>query len=157
MNDPRFEEAHEQFKEHIARIDNLIQTVMKAQIAVERCMILLLEAHGKDPKHFFFTAQKITECKRIDPPEVGQAIWDLLTLCTHVRNELAHSLDNEKLKAKIDAARDAYIACIDSDVQKQSIREMNDTQIVMSALYHCGTMIVIATEKKEADKKSVSL
>jgi hypothetical protein len=154
MSGPRFEEAHELFKEHIARIDNMILTVLKAQIAVERCMISLLETHGKDPKHFFFTAQKITECKRIDPPEVGQTIWNLLTLCTYVRNELAHSLDNEKLKATIDAVRDAYLACTDSEVQKQSIRDMNDTQMVTSALYHCGSIIVIATEsKKEAEKK----
>ena len=153
MNDLRFEEAHVRFEEHIARIDNMILSVLNAQIAVERCMISLLETHGKDPKHFFFTAQKIAECKRIGPPEVGQTIWDLLMLCTHVRNELAHSLDNENRKAKIDAVRDAYLACTDSEVQKQSIREMNDTQMVTSALYHCGSIIVIATENNEGDKK----
>jgi hypothetical protein len=53
-----------------------------------------------------------------------------------------------------DQARETHIRCADSKVQKQSIRDMNDTRMVMRALYHCGSMIVIATEsKKEADKK----
>jgi hypothetical protein len=114
-------------------------------------MISLLEAHGKDPKHFFFTAPKIKECRRIDPPEVGQTIWDLLTLCTYVRNELVHSLDDEEVKVKTDAVRAAYIAAIESELQKQSVRDMNDTQMVTSALYHCGSLIVIATENKIAE------
>lgn len=61
----------------------MILTVVKAQIIVEGFMTSLLDAHGRDPKHFFFTAPKIKECKRIDPPEVGQTMWDLLSLCTY--------------------------------------------------------------------------
>jgi hypothetical protein len=154
-DDPRFEAAHKRFKEHIERIDNMILTVLKAQITVERFMIAFLEAHGKDHKHFFFTSQKIKECKRIDPPGVGQTIWDLLTLCSYVRNELAHSLDNEELNARMTAVRAAYIAVTDDERQKQSIRDMDDTQMVTSALYHCGSLIVIATENKEASKEKV--
>jgi hypothetical protein len=89
-----FEEAHQRFKKEAERIDNMILIVVKAQIIVERFMIGLLEAHGRDPKHFLFTAPKIKECKeKIDPPEVGQPMWELLSLCTHARNELVHSLD----------------------------------------------------------------
>jgi hypothetical protein len=151
-DDPRFEKAHKRFKEHIERIDNMVLTVLKAQITVERLMIAFLEAHGKNPQHFFFTSQKIAECKRIDPPE---AIWDLLTLCSYVRNELAHSLNNEKLNASMAAVRVAYIAATDDERQKQSIRDMDDTQMVTTALYHCGSLIVIATENKEASKEKI--
>ena len=91
-----FEEAHQRFKKEAERIDNMVLTVVKAQIIIERSMIELLEAHGKDPKHFLFTAPKIKECKeKIDPPEVGQPTWELLSLCTHVRNELVHNLDTK--------------------------------------------------------------
>jgi hypothetical protein len=152
-----FEQAHERWKEHAVRIDNVILTVVKAQIIVERFMISFLEAHGKDAKHFFFTAPKIKECRRTDPPEVGQTMWDLLTLCTYVRNELVHSLDNEQIKAKMEAVRTAYIAATGSEVQKKSIREMTDTQMVTDAIYHCGSLIVIATDNKVAqDKKQKS-
>lgn len=149
-----FEAAHKKFREDLERIDNMILMILKNQIIVERFMIELLEAHGKDPKHFFYTSAKIKGCSDIDPPEVGKAHWELLTLCSYVRNELAHSLDNEKLKAVIEAVRTAYLAVTVNERQKQGIREMNDTQMVTSALCDCGSLIVIATENKiEADKK----
>lgn len=152
-----FEQAHERFKRRAAEVDNMILTVVKAQIIVEWFMIELLEAHGRDPKHFFFTAQKITELKKIDPPEVGQAMWQLLSLCSYVRNELVHSLDNEQLKAKANTVREAYLAVTENERQKQGIREMTDTQMVTSAIYDCGSLIVVATDNKmAADKKKSS-
>ena len=152
-----FEEAHKRFKADLERIDDMILAVVKAQIVVERFMIELLEAYGRDPKHFFFTAQKITECKKIDPLEVGQTMWELLSLCSYVRNDLVHSLDNEQLKAKANAVREAYLAATENERQKQGIRDMNDTQMVTSALYDCGSLIVVATDAKvAADKKQKS-
>lgn len=76
-----FEAAHKKFKEDLERIDNMILMVLKNHIIVERFMIAFLEAHGKDPKRFFFTSAKIEGCSDIDPPEVGKANWNLLTLC----------------------------------------------------------------------------
>jgi hypothetical protein len=149
-----FEAANKKFKEDLERLDNMLLMVLKNQIIVERFMIAFLDAHGKDPNHFFFTSKKIEGCSVIDPPEVGKANWNLLMLCSYVRNELAHSLDNDKLKIALDNVRNAYLTVTDSEVQKKSIQEMDDTQMVTSALCHCGSLIVIATENKiEADKK----
>ena len=47
----------------------MILMVLKNQIIVERFMIALLGAHGKNPKHLFYTSAKIKECRSIDPPE----------------------------------------------------------------------------------------
>jgi hypothetical protein len=146
-----FEEAHERFKKEAARVDEMILTVVKTQIIVERFMIDLLVANGRDPKRFFFTGAKITECReKIDPPEVGQPMWELLSLCTHVRNELVHSLDPKEVKAKSDKVREAYLAITENERQKKGIREMTDTQMVTSALQHCGSHIVVATDAKVA-------
>jgi hypothetical protein len=150
-----FAESRKRFDENLKRVDNMILTVVKAQIVVERFMIGLLEAHGRDPKHFFYSGPKITECRdKIDPQEVGQPIWRLFELCTHVRNELVHSLDDALVKEKCDLVREAYLAVTDSEIQKQSIRAMNNTQVVVTAIYHCGTLIMVATDAKvAADKK----
>jgi hypothetical protein len=150
-----FEESHERFKKEAARIDEMILTVVKAQIIVERFLIGLLEAYGRDPKRFFFTGPKITECRdKIDPPEVGQPMWKLFELCTHVRNELVHSLDTKEIKANCDKVRDAYLAVTESERQKQAIRDMDDTQVVTRAMYDCGSLIVAATDAKvDADKR----
>jgi hypothetical protein len=147
-----FAQAHERSKNHVERVDNMILTVVKAQIIVEGFMTSFLEAHGRNPKHFFFTAPKIKECKRIDPPEVGQTMWDLLSLCTYVRNELVHSLDDQQIKSRMTAVRAVYMAVTENERQKQGIQDMNDTQMVTSAIYDCGSRIVIATENKEKDK-----
>jgi hypothetical protein len=150
-----FEEAHERFKKEAERIDDMILTVVKAQIIVERFLIGLLEAYGRDPKHFFFTGPKIAECRdKIDPPEVGQTMWKLFELCTHVRNELVHFLDTKEIKAKCEKVREAYLTVTESERQKQAIRDMDDTQVVTHAMYDCGSLIVVATEAKvAADKK----
>jgi hypothetical protein len=124
----------------------MILKVVKAQIAVERCMSEILEARGKDPKHFFYTADKIKECKKIEPPLVNKDTWDLFEKCTHVRNELAHSLDDDLIAEKSELVREAYIAITDSEIQKQTYREMNNTQVVTSAFYYCGMLIMIAEE-----------
>ncbi len=64
-----------------------------------------------------------------------------------------HSLDHEKLKAKANAVREAYLAVMENERQKQGIRDMTDTQMVTSALYDCGSLIVVATEAKLASEQ----
>lgn len=133
----------------------MILIVVKAQIIIERFLVELLEAYGRDPKHFYFTGPKIKECKdKIDPPEVGQPMWELFEFCTHVRNELVHSLDTREINAKCAIVRGAYLAVARSERQKQAIQEMNDTQVVTNAMYDCGGLIVAATDAKiEMDKR----
>jgi hypothetical protein len=150
-----FEEAHKRSMERVARIDDMMQAVVKAQVTVEGSMIEMLEAYGKDPQHCFFTSQKIKALKDIDPPGVGKPMWDLLSQCSYVRNELVHSLNEAKIKEESDKVREAYLAFTENERQKQSIRDMTDTQMVTSAIYHCGSHIVVATDAKVgADKKN---
>lgn len=128
--------------------------VVKTQVTVEIFMTELLEAHARDPQRFFFTGQKIKECKeKIDPPEVGQSIWELLSLCSYVRNELVHSLNTEKIKEASDNVREAYIAVTPHEDRKQEIRDASDTDVVTKALRHCGGFIVVATGAKIAANK----
>ncbi|HVV41955.1 MAG TPA: hypothetical protein VHC94_12910 [Nitrobacter sp.] len=143
-----FEEARKQSMALVARIDDMMLAVVKAQVTVEAFMIELLNAYGKDPAHCFFTSQKIRALRDIDPPEVGLPMWELLSLCSYVRNELVHSLDPQKVKQQSDKVREAYLSITESERQKKSVREMTDTQMVTSAIYHCGSLVVIATEAK---------
>ncbi|UQR64302.1 hypothetical protein LRP30_02990 [Bradyrhizobium sp. C-145] len=152
-----FAEHRQRFDENLKRVDDMILTVLKAQIVVERSMTALLDVYGRDPKHFFFTKEKIKECKKIDPPEVDQPIWDLLSKCSYVRNELAHSLNDEEIKRLSEDVREAYIAVNETEREKQAVRDMTHTQVVMGAIYHCGMFIMLATDAKEAaDKQAKS-
>ncbi len=143
-------EHRKKFEEDLKRVDDMILTVLKAQIVTERSMIALLEANGRDPQHFFFTKDKIKECKKIDPPEVAQPVWDLLSKCSYVRNELAHSLDNDKIAKLSEDVREAYIPLNETEREKQAVREMTHTQVVMSAIFYCDMFIMRAIDAKVA-------
>jgi hypothetical protein len=150
-----FEETHQRAMELVRRIEHMMLSVVKTQVIVEGFMIALLEAHGRDPQRFFYTGNKIEELRdKIDPPEVGRPIWELLSLCSHVRNELVHSLNTEKIKENSDLVREAYLALAPDGRRKQGIKGMDDTNVVTDAIRHCGGYIVVATDAKiEADKK----
>jgi hypothetical protein len=151
-----FEETYKRSMELVRRIEHMMLTIVKTQVIIEGFMIGLLEAHGRDPQRFFYTGKKIEELRdKIDPPEVGRPIWELLSLCSHVRNELVHSLNTEKIKEKSDKVRKAYLAITPEGPRKQGIEDMDDTNVVADALRHCGGFIVIATDAKiAADKKN---
>lgn len=151
-----FEETHKRSMELVKRIEYMMLTIVKTQVIIESFMIELLEAHGRDPQRYFYTGKKIEECKdKINPPEVGQPIWEILTLCSHVRNELVHSLNNEKIKERSEKVRQAYAAITPEGQRRQDILSASDTDVVANALRHCGGYIVIATEAKvAADKKA---
>lgn len=152
--DKLLEETHKRSMELVKRIEGMMLAVVKTQVTVEIFMTELLEAHARDPQRFFFTGQKIKECKeKIDPPEVGQSIWELLSLCSYVRNELVHSLNTEKIKEASDNVREAYIAVTPHEDRKQEIRDASDTDVVTKALRHCGGFIVVATGAKIAANK----
>ncbi|UGY17987.1 hypothetical protein HAP48_0011450 [Bradyrhizobium septentrionale] len=151
-----FEDTHKRAMELVRRTEQMMLSVVKTQVIVEGFMIELLEAYGKDPSHFFYTGKKIEELRdRIDPPEVGRPIWELLSLCSHVRNELVHSLQVDKIKEKSQKVREAYLAMTPEGARKEGIKGMNDTELVTDAIRHCGSYIVIATYAKgAADKKA---
>src|SRR3979411_3799 len=55
-------------------------TIVKTPVIIEGFILGLLEAHGRDPQRFFYTGKKIEELRdKIDPPEVGRPIWELLS------------------------------------------------------------------------------
>lgn len=150
-----FEETHKHSMELVRRTEQMMTVVVKTQVVIESFMIELLESYGRDSRRFFFTGKKIEELRdKINPPEVGRPIWDLLELCSHVRNELVHSLNADKIKEKSELVRQAYAGMMPEGPRKQDILNMNDADVVANALRDCGGYIVIATDAKvAADKK----
>jgi hypothetical protein len=47
----------------------------------------------------------------------------------------------------------AYLTVTDNERRKQGIREMDDTQMITSAIYDCGSLIVATTDPKAAANK----
>jgi hypothetical protein len=151
-DDPRLVESHKRLTERIAKLDEIVLTVLKNHIAVEQFMGEFLEAHGKKSNDLTF-ADKIKACKARNAPEIEKPLWDLLKECNRVRNTIAHKMDEKEIKAQMDVVRGAYYAAVSKE-QAEAAKTMTDPQMAMSALMHCGSYIVVAAEnKKDADKK----
>ena len=151
-DDPRLIESHKRLTERIAKLDEIVLTVLKNHIAVEQFMGEFLEAHGKKSNDLTF-ADKIKACKARNAPEIEKPLWDLLKECNRLRNTIAHKMDEKEIKAQMDVVRGAYYAAV-SKKQAEAAKTMTDPQMAMSALMHCGFYIVVAAENMiDADKK----
>jgi hypothetical protein len=151
-DDPRLIESHKRLTERIAKLDEMILTVLKNHIAVEQFMGEFLEAHGKKSENLTF-GDKIKACKARNAPEIEKPIWDLLKEANRLRNTIAHKMDENEIKAQMDVVRAAYCAAVSKE-QAEAAETMTDTQMAMSAFMHPGSHIVVASEnKKDADKK----
>jgi hypothetical protein len=73
-DDPRLIESYKRLTERIAKLDDMILTVLKNHIAVEQFMGEFLEAHGKKSDNLTF-ADKIKACKARNAPEIEKPIW----------------------------------------------------------------------------------
>jgi hypothetical protein len=151
LDDPRLIESHKRLTERIAKLDEMVLTVLKNHIAVEQVMGDFLEAHGKKSNDLTFS-DKIKACKARNAPEIEKPIWDLLKEANRLRNTIAHKMDEKGIKAQMEVVRATYCAAVSKE-QAEAAKTMTDPQMAMTALMHPGSYIVVATEnKKEADK-----
>ena len=149
-DDPRLEQAHKTVIEQVNNLNEFIVIVLKYHVHTESMMVALIEANGKTAENAF--AQKIRQCEIINPPEIDAATWKVLRKANRLRNAVAHKIDGTEVKDAIMETRTAYAAL--SEQAADDEKHMSDTQLAMSALAHCSSFIVVATENnKEASKK----
>jgi hypothetical protein len=152
-DDPRLAESQKRLTERVNSLNALILEVLKNHVVVEQFMSEFLDAYGKQSGDMMFYA-KMKACKDEKPDIIEEQVWMLLCKCNRLRNSLAHKMDAAEIKTNTDAVRDALVKCL-SERQAAGIREMKDEIMAASALQHCGSYIVVATEnKRDADKKA---
>ncbi|MGA7454050.1 MAG: hypothetical protein WBW73_23205 [Rhodoplanes sp.] len=69
-----------------------------------------------------------------------------------LRNKIAHTFDQTKIKEKMDALRAAYLAAL-TETQRKSVKDLDDAGIVAGACELCGAYLVVATDAVKAGKK----
>ena len=80
------------------------------------------------------------------------AIWDVVYAVNELWNKIAHTFDQAKIKAKIDALRAAYLAAL-TEKQRKGVEDLDDTRIAPGACELCGAYLVVATDAAKAGKK----
>jgi hypothetical protein len=149
-DDPRLEKSRNEAIERVKRINEMMVTVLKNHLVAEQFMDEFLQASGKKADGTF--ADKVERCKNLQPPEIGEKVWQLLTKGNDLRNKIAHTLDQAEIKVKMDDLRAAYLAAL-SEEQRKAAEKLDDIRIAAAAFQLCSAHLVAATETARAGKK----
>jgi hypothetical protein len=152
-DDPRLEKSRQEAIARVARVNEMMVTVLKSHIVVEQFMDEFLAVSGRKPKGTF--ADKAQSCQDLKPPEIEPALWEVLKKANLLRNKIAHTLDHAEIQVKMDGLRAAYLAAL-SDQQRPHSENLDDTRIAAGAFELCGAYLVGATEakKRKAEKST---
>ncbi len=147
-DDPLLEAKRKELFERIKRMDELLLTIVKNHIGLEQIMSEFLDASGEDPEDMSFY-EKIEACEEHNPQEIEVPVWKVLYAANELRNKIAHTFDEAKVKQKLDALRAAYIAALNSPAQVAAAKKLTDAQLAAGAMELCGAYLVVATERVE--------
>jgi len=150
IDDPRLVQAHKDMTARIERYDERIVTVLKSHLGVEQCLDDLLKTASRRWRGRTF-AGKIDVAQKLFLPELDEHIWSVLKAGNNLRNAVAHGDKEGTITARMTDLRKAYVAAV-SPEQREGVEEMTDTQMVGSAFNHCGSHLVVATDRR-AEKK----
>jgi hypothetical protein len=143
-DDPRLEKSRKELLERIKKIDELMLIVLKNHIGLEQFLSEFLDASGKTPEDLTFY-EKVQESEGLNPPEVDPAIWEVLYAANELRNKIAHTFDQAKIKTKMDALRAAYLAAL-TPTQAEASNTLDDAKIAVTAMGLCGAFLFVATD-----------
>jgi hypothetical protein len=150
--DPRLEKSRKELLERIKKIDELMLILLKYHVGLEQFLSKFLEASGKAPEDLSFY-QKVDESEGLNPSEVDTAIWEVLYAANELRNKIAHTFDQAKIKTKMDALRAAYLAAL-TPTQAETSKALDDAKIAVAAMGLCGAFLCVATDSVRSGKKS---
>lgn len=103
-----------------------------------------MEASGKAPGDLSFF-EKVAESEELNPSEVDKAVWEVLYAANKLRNKIAHTFDQAKIKTKMDALRAAYLAAL-TPTQAETSKTLDDPKIAVAAMGLCGAFLCVATD-----------
>lgn len=152
-DDPLLEAKLQNLTDRVKRMDELLVTIVKNHIGLEQFMSEFLEASGEDDPEDLSFFEKIEACEEHNPEEIEAAMWQVFYKANELRNKIAHTFDEAKVKQKLDALRAAYVASLNTPAQKEAAKKLTDAQLAASAIQLCGAYIVVATDRVKAGKR----
>jgi hypothetical protein len=150
-DDPRLEQARKEWQERKAKMDGLILAVIYNHLLLEQFIERLLDATSVDYSELTFF-QKAKEGEKVQNDVIEAWVWPLVIACNELRNKVAHTFDQEQIKAKTAVVREKLLATLqprDVDV----FSKFGDDRIAQSAMEACGSYIVVAAERVKEEKK----
>jgi hypothetical protein len=150
-DDPLLEAKLHELFERIKKMNELMLIVLKNHIGLEQFMSEFLDASGQESDEMSFY-EKAEACEKLNPPEVDPPIWKVVYAANELRNKIAHTFDQAKIKAKMDALRAAYLAAL-TPTQAEASKSLDDARIAADAMELCVACLVVATEAVRVGEK----
>lgn len=142
-DDPRLEKSRQEAIARVARVTEMMVTVLKNHIVVEQFMDEFLTVSGRKAKGTF--ADKAQSCQDLKSPEIEPALWEVLKKANLLRNKIAHTLDQAEIQVKMHELRAAYLGAL-SDQQRPHSETLDDIRVAAAAFELCGAYLFGATE-----------
>jgi hypothetical protein len=133
--------------ERIQKINDLMLTVLKSHLILEQFINEFLDASGGKYDELTF-AEKAKLCETLNPAEIDQPIWIVVTAANKLRNKIAHTLDQTQIQSKMDELRTAYLAAL-TPAQVKEAEKLDNVRTAHSACALCGAYLVVATQARE--------
>jgi hypothetical protein len=74
FDDPRLIESHKHLTEEVKKLDDMIVTVLKYHVSVERSMVELIGAHGKGSRHLLKKANRLRNGRQYPGAAAGRTV-----------------------------------------------------------------------------------
>jgi hypothetical protein len=105
-------QIEDKFKKHLQYVDETVQIVLKGHLLIEEVLDSILKTfvfHSQfvDAASLRF-AQKVNLARALSLDEHENDLWNLAISLNTLRNELAHSLHDDKRARKIATLRETY-------------------------------------------------
>jgi hypothetical protein len=149
-DDPRLD--LQKLFERVQKINDLMLTVLKSHLILEQFINEFLDASSEKYDELTF-AEKAELCETLNPAEIDQPIWTVVTAANKLRNKIAHTLDHTQIQSKMDELRAAYLAAL-TPTQVKEAKKLDDVRTAHSACALCGAYLVVATDGTQARKKA---
>jgi hypothetical protein len=128
----------ELFAKHTKEIDKLQQAVLTGHLIIETALNNIISVIFFHPDHIddgrFRFEQKVRIARAYALRKDKDDIWDLILAINSLRNEIAHNLQSEKRKTKMDRVRQLFL---NDPTVASAFKQFSDPEIAEFACALC--------------------
>jgi hypothetical protein len=154
MNSKRPDPTLKRFVEQINAVDKLSVVILKGDLLIEEALDRITKKfvhHGDhlekaDPRFF----QLVAIARSMSLDDQDNSMWNLILAINGLRNQLAHSLDTAKRRAKFDRLKTLYLAEAAGAPAPISDANLPDHKLAMYAV--AMSLGFLASFKEEVDR-----
>ena len=148
-NDNYLDKYTKQFNEHLAEIDELVQSVLTGHLIVEGALDNIITLIFFHPEHLRLNFERKVQVVRAYALRKNkETIWNLVAAINETRNAVAHNLAGERREKKMAQLRRMYLAETGPDLAEKQKDYPNHVIAVMACVLCTGFLGTLEDDTK---------